>query len=60
MAALIDSFRTTWERLDARSLVDILIIALVLYWLFRRLRGTTAMALLRGIFLVLIIGFALS
>src|SRR3990172_1006683 len=47
-------------RLDIRSLLDIFLIALVFYWMLLLLRGTTAMALLRGVIIVLIFGFIFS
>ncbi|MSQ28690.1 MAG: TIGR00159 family protein [Dehalococcoidia bacterium] len=46
--------------IDLRSVVDILLVALVLYSLLLLLRGTTAMSLLRAIVVVYVAGFALS
>lgn len=45
---------------DLRSLVDILLVALVLFWLLVLLRGTTAITLLRAIIMVYAVGFTLS
>lgn len=44
-------------RFDFRSLVDILAVAFVLFWILRWLRGTTGMAVLRGALLLLIGAF---
>ena len=58
-----DFISTLWNlvwRLDIRSLLDIFLIALVFYWMLLLLRGTTAMALLRGVIIVLIFGFIFS
>ena len=50
----------TLTRLDWRSAVDIGIVALVLYWLLSLISGTSAAALVRGILVLLLVGFALS
>lgn len=50
----------TLAQLDIRGIVDILIIAVIVYRLLLLLRGTTAMSLLRGIVIVFLIGFLLS
>jgi uncharacterized protein (TIGR00159 family) len=50
----------TLSRLDARSLLDILVVAGIVYWLLRLIRGTTAETLVRGIFLALGLGFIAS
>src|SRR5688572_10540308 len=51
---------TTLSRLDSRSVVEIVIVACIIYSLLLLLRGTTAMALLRGIGALFLVGFALS
>lgn len=50
----------TLQQLDMRSLLDILIIAGLFYWLLLLLRRTTAMALLRGAAIVLTLAVVLS
>jgi diadenylate cyclase len=44
-------------RLDFRSILDILAVAFILFWILRWLRGTTGMAVLRGALLLLIAAF---
>lgn len=44
-------------RFDFRSLVDVAVVAFVLFWILRWLRGTTGMAVLRGALLLLIGAF---
>ena len=48
MGQLIDDVRESLQRLDAAAVVDILIIASIIYALLMALRGSTAMTLLRG------------
>lgn len=60
MPDLTTAIGTTLGRLDARSVVEIGIVACIIYGLLLLLRGTTAMALLRGIGALFLIGFALS
>lgn len=43
-----------------RSLVDILMVAAIIYWLLMLLKGTTAVSLLRAIAMVYLTGFVLS
>lgn len=45
------------SRLDLRSLADVMIVGGIVYWLLTLIRGTTAEALVRGIFLALGLGF---
>lgn len=60
MADVIRAAGDTLHRLDARSLLDILLIAAVIYWLLLWLRGTSAMSLLRGVAIVAALGAALG
>jgi diadenylate cyclase len=53
VTSLVDHF-------DWRSAIDILIVAIVIYWLLNLISGTTAATLVRGILIVLTVGFALS
>jgi diadenylate cyclase len=48
MPDFLRTFLDTLAEIDARSVVDILLIAAICYALLQLLRGTTAMALLRG------------
>lgn len=48
MDQLIDIVRDSLRRLDGAAIIDILIIAAIIYALLMALRGTTAMTLLRG------------
>src|SRR5262249_54703091 len=48
MQSLLDQIRESLDRLDAAAVLDILIIASIIYALLTALRGTTAMTLLRG------------
>ncbi|MBI2909662.1 MAG: TIGR00159 family protein [Chloroflexi bacterium] len=60
MSDLLVTVGATLGRLDARGVLDILIIASIFYWLLLLLRRTTAMSLLRGIVIILVVGFVLS
>lgn len=46
--------------LDVRSVVDILIVAAIIYWLLTLIQGTTAMMLVRGVAILLLAGSLLS
>lgn len=48
MNSVLNTLRDSLQRLDAAAIVDILIIASIIYALLMALRGTTAMTLLRG------------
>lgn len=56
MVEFLETVLHTLNRLDARSLVDVLIVAGVVYWLLTLIRDTTAETLVRGIFLALGLG----
>ena len=60
MEELLDSVRENLGRLDARSIIDILLIAAFIYWVLLLIRGTTAMSVLRGAAIVLIGAFVLA
>ncbi|MSQ14266.1 MAG: TIGR00159 family protein [Dehalococcoidia bacterium] len=47
-------------RFSLRSIIDIITIAFILYWVMILLKGTTAVTLLRGVAAVLVIGFVIS
>ncbi|MEX2247925.1 MAG: diadenylate cyclase CdaA [Dehalococcoidia bacterium] len=60
MSGLIDFLRDNFEQFDASAALDVFIISLIFFWVFMLLRGTTAMAVVRGAFIVLIAAFALG
>ena len=60
MDQLIDDIRASLERLDGAAVLDILIIATIIYALLMALRGTTAMTLLRGGFVIVCAIFLLG
>jgi diadenylate cyclase len=60
MQELIDDVQRSLERLDAAAALDILIIWLVIFALLMALRGTTAMTLLRGGVVILLLLFLLG
>src|SRR5258708_12503901 len=47
-------------RFGVSAILDILIVALVLYWLLSLISGTSAATLVRGILILLTLGFVLS
>lgn len=60
MADFLDTITDTLARLDVRSVFDILLIAAIFYWMLLLIRGTTAMTLLRGAAILIIVAVALS
>ncbi len=60
MSEALGTLTGIFTNVDLRSIIDILLVALVLYSLLVLLRGTTAMSLLRAIGVVYLAGFALS
>ncbi len=60
MADFGDAVRDVLDRLDVRGVLDILIIGLIFFWLLVQVRGTTAMALLRGIAIMFAAAWAMS
>lgn len=55
MTELLDTIKDALERLDLLSVLDILIIAAIIYWMLLLVRGTTAMAVLRGVAIVAVL-----
>ena len=47
-------------RFGFSAILDILIVALLLYWLLRLIAGTSAATLVRGILILLTLGFVLT
>ncbi len=60
MSDLIDLFRDNFQQFDATSALDVIIISLIFFWVLMLLRGTTAMAVMRGAFILLIAAFLLG
>jgi diadenylate cyclase len=52
----LEFLRSTFTGLDLRSVIDILIVTMVAYFLLSLIQGTTAEALLRGLALVFLVG----
>ncbi|HYU21041.1 MAG TPA: diadenylate cyclase CdaA [Chloroflexota bacterium] len=60
MEGLLHAISTALAQLDWRSLVDILIVAVIVYWLLTLIQGTTAVMLVRGIVGLLLVGTVLG
>jgi uncharacterized protein (TIGR00159 family) len=60
MGELVDFLRDNFQQFDARAALDIFIIWLILYGVLVLLRGTTAMAVIRGATILLIAAFILG
>jgi len=60
MGRLRHEFQDIFDRFDGTDALDILLIAFVIYWVFLLLRGTTAIALLRGAAIILVGGVVLA
>ncbi|MPZ16119.1 MAG: TIGR00159 family protein [Chloroflexi bacterium] len=56
MNQILDAVRSALLPLDIRSVIELLIVGGVAYWLLSLIQGTTAAALLRGIALVYLVG----
>lgn len=56
MDAIFDQLRLLLGLLDIRSIVDILVVATLIYGLLSLIQGTTGIALLRGIVVVFLVG----
>lgn len=60
MDQLVREILASVRVLDIRSVVDILIVAAIIYWLLTLIQGTTAMMLVRGVAILLLAGSLLS
>ncbi|MDP9238629.1 MAG: diadenylate cyclase CdaA [Chloroflexota bacterium] len=60
MSGLFDLLRDNFQQFDATSALDVAIISLIFLWVLVLLRGTTAMAVMRGAFILLIAAFLLG
>ncbi|MBF6600133.1 MAG: TIGR00159 family protein [Dehalococcoidia bacterium] len=60
MTSLFDSLRNNFQQFGPTSGLDVAIISLLFFWLLMLLRGTTAMSVMRGVFILLLAAFALG
>jgi len=60
MSDLINLLRDNFEQFDAVDALEVSLISLIFFWLLMLLRGTTAMTLIRGAFVLLIAAFVLA
>lgn len=60
MPELTTAITATFSHFELRSVIDILVVAFLLYWLLVLLRGTTAVTLLRALVAVYLVGFFVS
>lgn len=60
MEDLIEAVLTALTTLEWRSIVDILVVGLIVYWLLTLIQGTTAIMVVRGIVTLLIVGTILA
>ena len=60
MSDLLHFLREHFEQFDPTSALDVIIISLIFFWVLMLLRGTTAMAVMRGAFILLIAAFILG
>lgn len=60
MSDLINSLRDNFDQFTFTSAFDVAIISLLIFWLFMLIRGTTAMAVMRGAFILLLAAIALA
>ena len=60
MRDLLHFVRNNFQQFDASSAIDIALISLIFFWVLMLLRGTTAMAVMRGAFILLIAAFLLG
>jgi diadenylate cyclase len=57
---LLQAISTAVAQLDWRSVVDILFVAILIYWLLTLIQGTTAVMLVRGIVTLILVGTILG
>ncbi len=60
MEQIIQEVQYTLGVLNPRSVMDILIVAAIIYWLLTLIQGTTAVMVVRGVAIVLLAGLLLS
>jgi len=60
MSDLVNFLRDNFEQFNLTSALDVAIISLIFFWVLMLLRGTTAMAVMRGAFILLLAAFLLA
>ncbi|MCL4532135.1 MAG: diadenylate cyclase CdaA [Actinobacteria bacterium] len=60
MTNFLEIVVSTLARIDARAVMDILIVAAILYWILALIQGTTAVALVRGMITLLLLAAVLG
>jgi uncharacterized protein (TIGR00159 family) len=60
MSDLVNFLRDNFEQFDLTSALDVVLISLIFFWVLMLLRGTTAMAVMRGAFILLLAAFVLA
>ena len=60
MTAFVEMVLSTLARIDVRSVIDILIVAAIVYWILNLIHGTTAMALVRGMVTLILLAAILG
>ncbi|HZT08759.1 MAG TPA: diadenylate cyclase CdaA [Chloroflexota bacterium] len=60
MSDAIEFIRSVALAFDFRAAIDIVVVAAIVYWILTLIEGTTAVAMLRGIALVFLVGTAVS
>lgn len=60
MEELVEAVRTALTLLEWRSVIDILVVGLIVYWLLTLIQGTTAIMVVRGIMTLVIVGTILA
>ncbi len=60
MTEFLDAVVTTSSRLDLRAVLDILIVAGIVYWILNLIQGTSAVALVRGMVTLILLAALLG
>jgi diadenylate cyclase len=60
VTSFVDSLRDNFQQFGPTSALDVIIISLLFFWLLMLLKGTTAMTVMRGVFILLIAAFVLG
>lgn len=60
MASFVEMVLSTLSRVDVRAVIDILIVAVIVYWILLLIQGTTAVALVRGMVTLILLAAVLG
>lgn len=60
MTNFVQTILLTLSRLDVSSVVDIVIVAVIVYWILNLIRGTTAVAVVRGVVTLILLAAVLG